>query len=256
MCDLCAKVKASPEYRELLVKMGERDAQRLEHSKANVDEFASISAYSTIDYPKLLVQPMFEPKVAFATPITYFQNLFVNDEKLPGNFTHGSTRSIFFLGKRLIVLSKSSLQHHGEEMFSSFLLAHFEPGEFRLEAGEDRKVLVSAEMEKPAKNLLSGKVEKIKISFAFAQDALEGKLMRKNEALGSTLFANQFKRAGADPRTWLNSTEYMFDYVSSVAHISPHPYMLKLMPQLGYSDQRDFQNHVADYFRAHLAERQ
>lgn len=252
MCEICEKAKANPEYGALLSKMQERDIARLEHSKKLVSDFSSISAYSTIDYPKLLVQPMFEPKAAFATPINYFQNLFLNGEKLPPNFAHGAMRSVFFLGKRLIVFSKSTAQHDAEEFFSSFLLAHFEPGEYSASIEPGGRILISADIEKTAKNLISGKVERIRINFAFAQENLEGKLMRKNEALASTLFTNQFKRSGVDARRWLTSTEYMFDYVSTVAHISPHPYLLKILSSFGYSDQKDFQNHVSDYFAAHL----
>lgn len=252
MCELCEKAKGSSEYSSLISKMLARDAERLAHSQKALSSFSSIPAYSTIDYPKLLVQPMFEPKVAFATPTNYFQNLFINDEKLPGNFAHGATRSVFFLGKRLMVSSKSIASHEGEEFISSFLLAHFEPGEYSFSISEADRILISAETEKPAKNLLSGKVEKIKISFAFAQENMEGKLLRKSEALSSTMFMNQFKRSGIDPRAWLTSTQYMFEYVSTVAHLSPHPYMMKLHKEFGYCDQKDFQAHSLDYFRSHL----
>lgn len=251
MCELCEKVKNSGDYKQFLSKMHEQDILRLEHSK-NTQFFSSTQLYSTIEYPKILIQPLFEPKVAFATPINYFQNIFINDEKLPGNFSHGATRSIFFLGKRLIVFTKSVATHEAKELFSSFLLAHFEPAEYSFEITPENRITISADAEKPAKNLLTEKVERIKINFTFAQENLEKKLLHKNEALGSTLFVNQFKRIGMDARVWLSSTQYMFDYVSSVAHFSPHPYMLQIIKELGYSNQQDFQNHAIDYFKEHL----
>ncbi len=252
MCELCDNVKNNSEYNAFLFKMQERDIVRLEYSKKVFSSFPSIFAYSTIEYPKLLIQPMFEPKTAFAAPIAYFQNLSINEEKLPSHFAHGATRSIFFLGKRIIVFSKSTAQYEGEEFFSSFLLAHFEPSEYSFSISPENKILISVNIEKPVKNFLSGKIEKINISFAFAQENLEGKLLRKTEALSSTLFVNQCKHAGRDARQWLNSIEYMFEYVSTVAHFSPHPYLLQLCNQLGYSSQKDFQMKVLDYFRAHF----
>lgn len=235
--------------------MQECDIARLEYSKNMHLSFPSINAYSTIEYPKLLIKPMFEPKTAFAAPMAYFQNLFVNGEKLPNHFAHGATRAIFFLEKRLVVFSKSVAQYNGKEFFSSFLLAHFEPGEYSFTISHESKFLVSANIEKPAKNLLNGKIEKININFVFVQENLENKLLRKMEALSSTLFVNQCKQAGRDARQWLTSTEYMFEYVSTVAHFSPHPYLLQLYKQLGYPSQKDFQMKVLDYFHGHMANR-
>lgn len=257
MCELCEKAKGIPEYRNLLSRMHERDLARLAHSRNAAPSFSSVSmpAYSTIEYPKLLVYPMFEAKVAFAAPPSYFQNLFINGERQPGNFSHGATRSVFFAGRRLMLLSKSTATHESEEFFSSFLLAHFEPGEYSLEITPEKRIALAADVEKPARNLLTGKTEKIRISFSFAQENLSGKIMSKNTALSSTLFTNQFRRSGADALAWLNSTEYMFDYVVSVAHFSPHPYLLKFFDAFGYSSQKDFQEHTSAYFKLHLASR-
>ncbi len=252
MCELCEKVKKSEEYGTLLSKMQDSDVIRLEHSKKALSSFSSIQVYSTIEYPKLLIQPMFEPRVAYSNPSNYFQNLFVNGERLPGSFSHGSTRSIFFLGKRLIVFSKSVAMHESEEFLSSLLLAHFEPGEYSFEITPEGRISIAADIEKAAKNLISGRVEKVKISFAFAQDNLQGKLMRKGEAIASALYSNQSKIMGIGARRRSLSTEYMSGYVSTVPYISPHPYLLQILSGLGYSSQQDFQNHVIDYFRAHL----
>lgn len=252
MCELCGKVKKSEGYGRLLSRMQESDLLRLEHSKKAISSFSSIQAYSTIEYPKLLIQPLFEPKVAYANPANYFQNLFVNGEKLPGSFSHGSMRSIFFLGKRLIVFSKSVAVHESEEFLSSLLLAHFEPGEYSFGISPEDRISVSADLEKTAKNLISGKVEKIRINFAFAQENLRGKLMHKGEAMASALFSNQSRIMGPGARRRSLSTEYMSGYVSTVPHISPHPYLLQIISELGYPSQQDFQNHVIDYFRAHL----
>ncbi len=252
MCELCEKTKNNAQYKALVSKMHMADSERLENTKKAAASFSSILAYSTMEYPIRLIEPMFELKIAFATPMNYFQNLFVNGERQPANFSHGATRSLFFSGKRLVLLSKSVAAYEGREIFSSFLLAHFEQGEYSMDINPENRIAISANAQKPAKNLLGGNVEKINIEFNFVQESLGGKLIGKNEALASTLFVNQFKRSGMDARAWLTSTEYMFDYVSSAAHFSPHPYMLRFCKELGYANQRDFQMHAADYFRAHV----
>jgi len=195
---------------------------------------------------------MFEPKSPFATPVSYFQALALNGGKLPSGFAHGATRSIFFLGSRLMLLGKSVARQEGKEFFSSFLLAHFEKSEYKMGMSPEGRVTISADAEKAAKNLLTGKNEKIKISFSFIQENLQGKLLSKDYALSSKLFTDQFKRAGMDARTWLTSTEYMFEYVASVAHFSPHPYMLRCMADFNIPSQREFQNASLGYFQAHF----
>ncbi|VVB99441.1 Uncharacterised protein [uncultured archaeon] len=151
-----------------------------------------------------------------------------------------------------MVFSKSVAAHEIEEFMSSFLLAHFEPGEYSFGITPEKRISISAEVEKTAKNLLSGKVEKITINFSFMQENLEGKLMRKSEATASALFSNQSKIMGAGAKRRSLSTESMSGYVSTVPYIAPHPYLLQIISELGYSGQQEFQNRVIDYFTAHL----
>jgi hypothetical protein len=252
MCDICDKAKKSSRYNSLLSSMQDADLARLENSKKAAPEFPSIQLFSTIEYPKLLVQPMFEPRPPYSNPSNYFQSIFLNGERLPVAFSHGSMRSIFFLGKRLMVFTKSVASHEGEEFFSSFLLAHFDPGEYSVSVSPEKRISVSAEVEKSARNLLSGKVEKVQVNFAFAQDGLEGRLMRKDDATASTLYANQAKVMGAGAKARSLSSESLSDYVSTVPFISPHPYLFQIIQELGYPGQQEFQLHVVDYFRAHL----
>jgi hypothetical protein len=44
----------------------------------------------------------------------------------------------------------------------------------------------------------------------------------------------------------------MEGYAITVPHFSPHPYMLQLRKEFGFAENKEFQLHVADYFRAHL----
>lgn len=203
-----------------MAEMQALDLKRLEHTEKTSSSFSSISAYSTIEYPKLLVQPMFEPKTGRSSP-NYFQNLFLNREKQPGGFSHGSTRSVFFIGNRLMLLSKFVASHEAEEFFPLFLLAHFEQKEYSLEITPENRVFVSANVQKTAKNLVSGKLEKINLEFNFMQENLQAKLLVKSEV--------------------------------KVPHFAPHPYMMQMFSEFGYESPADLQLAVLDYFRAHKA---
>jgi hypothetical protein len=44
----------------------------------------------------------------------------------------------------------------------------------------------------------------------------------------------------------------MEGYAITVPHFSPHPYMIQLCKEFGYDEPRAMQEHVIDYFRAHL----
>ncbi len=230
MCDLCARVKANYRYRGMLAEMQQKDAERLMNTKEAAESFSSISVYSTIEYPANIVQPMFEAKQAAMTPINYFQPLFVNEEKAPPNFSSGATRSLFFLGKRLMLFSKLTSTQNGREFFPFFLLAHFEPEEYSASITPEGRIEISANCEKLAKNLVSGGVEKIKIEFAFVHENLEGKVAEKSSASPGTLA----------------------QYIVKAQHFAPHPYLQGIATELGYKSVPDFQLHVVDYFREHI----
>src|SRR5271157_5155813 len=110
MCELCQKAKGSTPYNNLISKMVEEDKKRMEFSKTMAQTLSPIarSVYSTMAWPVKLVYPMFEARSAFAVPNNYFQSLTIDDERLGNSFAHGAMRSVFFVGGRLIVLSKAT----------------------------------------------------------------------------------------------------------------------------------------------------
>lgn len=254
MCELCSKIKANENYGSLLSEMEKSDIARLESTKKFQSLFPSAFAYSTIDYPSSIIQPMFEPKMPFAKPLNYFQNLFVNGERSPNNFAHGATRSIFFIGKRLMLLSKNVAFHEGEEFFSSFLLAHFEPGEFAFEISPQNQISISASLEKSARNMLAGKVQKIKVEFSFFQENLENQSFSVKKMIYAPSKGSFSSRPGMAGPSRLSSKDLMLDYELGVMHFSPHPYMFMIHEELGYASQTELQKDVINYFGAHLGD--
>ncbi len=250
MCNFCLKTKI-PQYDNLISKMLEEDKARIEHSKIVAQQLSPIarSVYSSMTWPIKFVYPMFEARAAYAVPNNYFQNLVLDEERLGNSFAHGAMRSIFFAGERLIVFSKSVNFLGGKEFFTSFLLLHLEKNEYKQVQGAG-EVRITAELEKPLLNLVTGKVEKKKIAFSFINQSVLGRIVSKEQVATSARFRTVYEKYGG-VQMKAGSMD-MEGYAVTVPHFAPHPYMLQLHKEFGYETNKDFQEHVEDYFRAHL----
>ena len=251
MCEFCQKAKSSQAYAALVGKMSEEDKARAEYSKEMAVTLAPLakSVYSSMNWPVKLVYPMFEARAAFAVPNNYFQNLGIDGERLGNSFAHGAMRSLFFAGDRLVVFSKSVNFRDGREFFTSMLLLHLEKGEYEAKQGGG-DIRVSADIEKPLMNLVTGKVERKRVAFSFVHQSVEGRIVSKEHAASSARFKGVYERyGGAQMRS---ASMDMEGYAITVPHFSPHPYMLQLKKEFGFEDNKAFQLHAAEYFKAHI----
>ncbi|MEW6036268.1 MAG: hypothetical protein AB1529_06655 [Candidatus Micrarchaeota archaeon] len=251
MCQLCQKAKAMEAYGALVSGMLEEDKSRMEHTKLMAESLSPIkrAVYSSMNWPVRLVYPMFEARAAYAVPNNYFQNVLLDDERLGNGFAHGAMRSLFFAGERLIVLSKSVNFKDAKEFFTSFLLLHLEKGEYEVKAGAG-EMRISASVEKPMMNLVTGKPEKKRIAFTFIHQGVEGRIVSREQAATSARFKSVYEKYGG--ASMKSASMDMEGYAITVPHFSPHPYMLQLHEQFGYKDNKEMQLHAVDYFREHL----
>ena len=92
--------RTNPSYQLLLNAMTQQDAKRLEFSKEMSSQLSVINetCFTSMKWPVALIYPMFEPRAAFAVPNNYYQNLLINDKRASVRFSHGSMRSVFFVG--------------------------------------------------------------------------------------------------------------------------------------------------------------
>ncbi|MBI5047002.1 hypothetical protein HZC07_04720 [Candidatus Micrarchaeota archaeon] len=252
MCKLCELSKTIPEYSSLLSKMLEEDRLRIEGSKKSVSSLPSIrtSIYSSMKWPVKLVFPMFEARAAYSVPNNYFQNLSLDDSRVGNFFSHGSMRSLFFSGEKLVLFSKSTNFRDGYEFFTSFLLVDFSLGDYRCydQLGD---IHIVADSEKPLLNLVTGKIEKKKISFHFIGQSVGGHIVSKEQVANSDRFKSVYEKYGG---AQLKSSSIDLEgYALTVPHFSPHPYLLTLHKKFGYSNAREFQENSYDYFRSHLS---
>jgi len=251
MCELCEKAKANPGYNGLISGMLEEDKARLAFSKAMAEELSLIkrSVYSSMNWPVKLRYPMFEARTAYAVPNNYFQNITLDDERMGNSFSHGAMRSIFFAGERLVVLSKATNFKDAQEYFTSFLLLHLEKNEYALKMGAG-EIHINAQVEKPMTNLVTGRTEKKKIAFNFTHMPVEGRIVSKEQASSSARFKGVYEKYGSVQKK--SASMDIEGYAITVPHFSPHPYMLQLRKEFGFETNKEFQLHVADYFKAHL----
>ncbi len=252
MCDICEKAKSSDEYKLLLDRMLEDDKARLEFSREMAESIRPIARclVSTVKWPVKLVFPMFEARAPMSVPQNYFQPIMLDNERLGNTFSHGSMRSLFFWGENLVVLSKAVNHREGKEFFISFVLAHFAPGEFGTVV-DGENVTIKVDMEKSFRNLLSGALEKKRITFNFTNKPVKNMIVTREQVLTSSQFKNVYAKYGG--ATVKSASIDMEGYAITVPHFSPHPYLLQLKGKFGYESNRQFQeNLVKDYFLKHL----
>ncbi len=254
-CELTEKAKAIPQYDILLEQMLEEDSRRLENTKGMTGQFRSIEnkVHSSMKWPRKLVYPMFEARAAYAVPNNYFQNIVVDGQRYENGFAHGAMRSVFFVDDRLILFSKAVSFRDAKEFFTSFLLLHLDKGEYEAKV-TGQGFRITAKVDKPMLNLITGKVEKKNILFSFLHQDTTGRLVSKQQVMQSSRIKNVYERhGGAKIRA---ASVDMEGYAITVPHFSPHPYMLQLHKEFGFGDNKEFQEHVPDYFSLHLQQAQ
>ncbi len=251
MCNICQAAKNSVNYINLLNGMIEEDRARLEQSKQLKDNFPSMSKllYTSIKWPVRLLFPMFEARVAYCVPNNYFQSLFIGEERAGAMFFHGSTRSIFLADDKLILFSKGVNYFEGKEFFTFFLLADFNKDEFSYHFDGDN-LSINANVEKKMKNLITDKIESKRISFNFVNQSVRNRIISREQVLTSAHFRAIYEKYG----TAVNKVASidLEGYAITVPHFSPHPYLLQIHQEMGFGSNREFQEHVIDYFKTHL----
>lgn len=250
MCRLC-ELAGSSSYTAKMDAMILEDQALIEKTMAMAEKFPSVknAAFTTVNFPPTLHMPLFEARNSYTLINNYFQQLLLEGNRMASLFSHGSTRSIFFSGEYLLVLSKSVGQDAGSRFFSHYLLFHFSKDEYSYR-WESNNLLLSVDCKKKARNLFTGKTEEKRISFNFQHQSVEGRILKKEEAMRSS-HIRKIYGAKAPVESVFASAD-LEGYVVTVPHFSPHPYLLQAGPELGHPSNRHFQEHVADYLKEHL----
>ncbi|MEW5996212.1 MAG: hypothetical protein AB1657_01305 [Candidatus Micrarchaeota archaeon] len=250
MCRLCSAL-ANSSYLTKMDAMVQEDLARIGRSKSFLEKFPSVknSLLTTLDFPLKIRRPLFEARNAYTLINNYFQQLMLDGNKMGAMFSHGSTRSIFFPGNYMVLLSKSVAQEAGVDFFGHYLLFHFTRDEYKAK-WDGANLSLSVDCRKKAKNLLSGETGEHAISFNFLHQPVEGRIMKKEEAMRSDYVRKIYGARGGMENVFASAD--LEGYVITVPHFSPHPYLLQAGPELGHPTNRHFQEHVLDYLLEHL----
>ncbi len=250
MCRLC-ELAGGSSYAAKMDAMAREDGALIEKTNAMAERFPSVksSLLTTIKFPPALHMPLFEARNSYTLINNYFQQLLLEGNRMAAIFSHGSTRSIFFSGEYMLMLSKSVGQDAGSRFFSHYLLFHFSKDEYSCK-WEGNNMLLSADCRKKARNLLTGETEEKRISFNFQHQSVEGRILQKEEAMRSSHIRKIY--GAKAPMQSVFASADLEGYVVTVPHFSPHPYLLQAGQELGHPSNRHFQEHVAGYLREHL----
>ncbi|MBN2122501.1 hypothetical protein JW721_05625 [Candidatus Micrarchaeota archaeon] len=251
MCKICEAASSNPEYKRILDEMQQQDLHRLESTNDFLEMFPSLKSnlYTSLKWPSSLNKPLFEARAAFAVPHNYFQKLYLGNEPMGNHFAHGATRSVFFSKDRLVLLSKTVGQENGRPFLSSFLFTHFEKNEYSFKY-DGNDLQISVDCEKTLKNLITKKPEKKRIRFSFVHQKMEGRILSKQQAAQSSYVKRVYGARGNVSSLFASAD--LEGYVVSVSHMSPHPFLLRFNSEFGFGSNREFQEHVMDYFAEHL----
>lgn len=229
------KIK-NTEYFSLIQKMQLKDKQLLEDSKTNQDSVL----FSFKDEIPKITYILIEPKTSFATPIKYFQDLYINNEKWPFIWRHGSTRALGFDQSNIYLLSKHL--YADEKYFSHYLFLRFDKHEIIKKIDESNSLQFSFNGKKEVYNLKTEILETIQIQFNFIQKPFHK--TQKQRAQNTTMYKNTYRGENIS-----QAASKFEDYVVTVPHFSPHPYLLNEFKKLGFEKRSDMQKAVFDYLK-------
>ena len=194
--------------------------------------------YPAIDYP------LFEPKAAYASPVKYFQETWLEKAQLPCNWTHASTRAIGFLGGDLVLFSKFP-KPSDPKLLLSFI--HLRVPISRLKAGYDQSILsVSFSGSVNATDMKSGSRRDVSVSFTFTgrkHITLTKKELHRSDVMSQSYGEHADERlASAD----------IAGYVVSVPHFAPHPYLFNMHKELGFPSRNAMLQETNGFIMEHL----
>ncbi|OIO21934.1 hypothetical protein COV61_04735 [Candidatus Micrarchaeota archaeon CG11_big_fil_rev_8_21_14_0_20_47_5] len=220
-----------------------RDFERFEDTArfAKFSPSPAHSLYTSFSLPIKINFPLFEPRVPYATAENYFQPMLIDGEKQPIKFAQDCTRSISLYEGNLVVISKFVSRREGKEYFQSYCLLKFSPTEFSLTKDEN-SLQIKANCRKKVKNILTEEEEEKEFSFTFNHKDISHSIIQKKMGVSTKV-----REVYAERNTNLLSGD-LENYLISVPHLNPHPYLLDCHAELGFASRRDFQINGWKYF--------
>ncbi|MEM3071281.1 MAG: hypothetical protein QXG33_01765 [Candidatus Anstonellales archaeon] len=200
---------------------------------SNADPSFSKDICSNLPFPIKVSYPLFEPRAPYTSSSNYFQPMYVDGQKQPIRFAGDSTRALSIYEGNLILLSKFVETKEGKEHFQSYFLIKFSPSEFNITKTQT-SLTISANCKKILKNIITKEEEERTVSFAFVHKDISHAIINKKGGLSTKVKEVYEKKV----YPLLNDLE---NYLISVPHFNPHPYLLDCYSELGFKSRREMQ---------------
>ncbi len=233
---------SSPSYLKKINDYFLRDMERLENTAyfSKIDDSFSKDLFTTFPLPIKISFPLFEPRTPYATASSYFQSMLVDGEKQPIKFMGDSTRSISIYEGNLILISKFVAKKEAKEYLQSYYLLKFLPKEFTV-SKTPNSIQIRANCKKKVKNIITEQEEEKEFSFSFNHKDISHAIIDKK--MGVSTKVKEVHGAKMS-EVLLHDLE---NYLISVPHLNPHPYLLDCYSELGFPSRREMQIRAWEY---------
>ncbi len=248
----------SEEYLRKVDEMFQRDVSRMENTKKKAQEnrILADACFTSVNWPIKITFPLFETKAPYAVPTNYFQPFFVDGKKQFVKWAHDCTRSIGFYKGNLIILSKLVNSKMGEEYFGHYVLLMLGKGEFKVQEPSPGAFSISGNVDKLVQNLATGEQATKNFKFNFTHKPTEHASVSKEHAASSgkmkEIYArdSQGRRTGGKGSGLARMSKSKFEeFVITVPHFAPHPYLLLEYKKFGFGSRFDFVCGAIDYVK-------
>ncbi len=244
MCRICSFLSCSS-FRSKLQKSLEEEKRMLNNSFASGDAVL----FRSRDVPDLLSvdRPLFEVRVAQPSPIKYFQDMFVDEERWPIVWRHNSFRTVTVLPDgRLLLLSKHP--DPGERSYTHYLELVIDKHEYNISlsgASSEGFIRISFDGYVELLNIKTENVERHRIEFVFVSHPFH--YVSKSEARTALRRQSSHYLGSA-------AMSKFEDYVVTVPFFSLHPFILNDYERCGFKKRVDMQAIGPSFFFNHSHE--
>ncbi|MFH1285477.1 MAG: hypothetical protein ABIH99_02745 [Candidatus Micrarchaeota archaeon] len=257
MCEICARVKEDTEYLGKINEWFARDISRLAKTRekaVSLTDKSLITIFSNLEFPLEINFPLFEARFGLGVPTNYYQNIFVDGKRLRNDWAHDWCRSLAFLEDGVILFTKAVNARGApeDETLSHYFLVKFEKDEVSAEVDAVGRVkLVSKDVEKRGVNLLTNAEATHKFTFNFMHNPTEKTIVKRERIESSSLVREIYGRGQEGGKLRLASMDSE-EFVVTVPHFAPHPYMLNNYKFYGFESRKDFLNAMSGILGKHL----
>ncbi len=235
--DWMKKVRDLSDYTEKMRNFAKNEIALLDASidlNENKEKDLTNRIFTNIKWPYAPKNAFFEPIVANASYNEYYQKLRINNVFLGIDFRSNNIRGFERVEKGLIIKSQNTSHKQGEIYLLNHITLFLKNNEFEI-IKKEHEVRVKFKGTKKMKDLITGEIKDVNISFSFFSKKVDDKLIPRDEYKSVQQYGAD-KGLGKRYQKPIDTEEF----VVTVPNIRPHPFLLDNYSELGFSSRADF----------------